>query len=84
MPRGSVGQDSSEAGRGCAAGYEMTVSVRIVVVRGRLLVVRQTHVMAQLMAETEITKGAVLCGDGDGQANADGVQVSHPAAAEVH
>ena len=65
---GSVSQDGSVAGRGAPLLYEVTMPIWIVVVGGRLLVVRQTHVMSQLMAKTEIAKGAVLRGDGDGPA----------------
>ena len=63
MAASSVSQDSSVAGRGAASLYEVTMSIWVVAVGRRLLVVRQTHVVSQLVAETEVAKGTALLAD---------------------
>ena len=60
------------------------MSICIVVVGGGLLVVHQTQVVSKLVAKAEIAKSAALLADGDGPPRADGVEVRHSAAVEVH
>ena len=44
----------------------------------------RTQVVSKLVAKAEIAKSAALLADGDGPPRADGVEVRHSAAVEVH